>query len=77
MIFVVRYECAAGHSQRMTYGEGFTEDMVHDHAAMMCGGTLRSIGAEMPGYPCAWGDGGAACGAKTRFLIESVTNGVR
>lgn len=79
MGYRVTFRCAAGHSQTLHYGVGFTEDMVHDHAVLIAGGTLRSIGAPMPGYPCAWpvdGDGDRQCGAKLSFELVEEANEV-
>jgi hypothetical protein len=70
MGFTVKFECAEGHSQLLHYDEGFSEDMVHDHAVLVAGGTLRSLGVVMPGYRCAWPDGPRPCGAKLSFRIE-------
>lgn len=75
--FTVTFRCAAGHEQSLSYGDGFNEDMVHDHAVLVAGGTLRSIGVDMPGYPCAWtvgplpGVAQRACGAKVSFEVAS------
>lgn len=71
--FVVKFRCERGHAQELRYGEGFSEDAVHDHAVLVAGGTLRSIGVVMPGYPCAWQDKDDAepCGGKVAFEIQS------
>lgn len=77
--WTVTFRCSAGHEQHLHYGEGFTADMVHDHAVLVAGGTLRSLGIGMPGYPCAWQHEAMGhskpCGAKVSFEIVAHAEG--
>jgi hypothetical protein len=71
-VWTVTFRCAKGHSQELRYAEGFCEDMVHDHAVLIAGGTLRSLGTKMPGYQCAWAvdDSEKPCGADISFSVR-------
>lgn len=64
--FATRFRCENGHEQELRFGPGFSEDMVHDHAVLVAGGRLRSIGTDVPGWPCR------TCGAKVSFRVEDL-----
>lgn len=70
---IVHLSCEAGHRQTIRIDpKAMNEDMAHDFGVLIAGGTLRSIGREMPGYPCAWAPSSEhePCGAKTSFELE-------
>ncbi len=70
--------CEAGHEQELNYGEGFDRAYVESHLTIMCGGFLKPIGVNMPGYRCEHREGSPLnmkrppCGAKLSFEIGEV-----
>lgn len=69
--------CEAGHEQTISINDkAMDENMVHDFGVLLAGGTLRSIGREMPGHPCNWktDEDEQPCGAKVSFSTE-LSNG--
>jgi hypothetical protein len=73
-MFKATLRCAAGHEQTITYGAGFTRHMVEDHLTLMFGGTLHSLGKEMPGMGgCAWEtETVPRCEARVSFTVEEI-----
>jgi hypothetical protein len=64
--FTVTFRCEDGHTQTLSYGPGFSTDYVHDHAALMVGGHVRSVGRDMPQTGCG------VCGKPVTFEVEDL-----
>jgi hypothetical protein len=71
MAKAITLRCDKGHVQRIEFTPEMGEAEAHDFGVLLCGGVLKSIGREMPGYPCQWSkDGAPPCGGKVSFEVE-------
>lgn len=61
--FSLFFRCKQDHEQKLDFGPGFSEDMVHDFGVLIAGGTLRSLDKPMPGFPCT------TCGQPVGFSM--------
>lgn len=63
VVIKISFSCKQGHEQELDFGPGFSADMVHDFGVLIAGGTLRSLGTDMPGFPCV------TCGQPVSFSM--------